>query len=84
MKPLPRLYDNKCHRNERYKGAYGKRMTTNLQTLIHSAEQLTAVEQVELINAISSFLYQHYQQELRVTDFWQPHPIASIVAAQQT
>lgn len=59
-------------------------MTTNLQTLIHSAEQLTPVEQVELINAISSFLYQHYQQELRATDFWQSQPIAAIVASQQT
>lgn len=59
-------------------------MTTNLQTLIHSAEQLTLVEQVELINALSSFLYQHYQQELRTTDFWQPQPIATIVASQQT
>lgn len=39
-------------------------MTANLRTLIHSAEQLTPVEQVELINAISNLLYQHYQQEI--------------------
>lgn len=59
-------------------------MTANLQTLIRSAEQLTPVEQVELINAISSLLYQHYQQEPRSPDFWQPQPIESIVATQQT
>lgn len=59
-------------------------MNANLQTLIHSAEQLTPVEQVELINAISSLLYRHYQQELRTPDFWQPQPIEFIVASQQT
>ncbi|MCB0045758.1 MAG: DUF433 domain-containing protein [Caldilineaceae bacterium] len=45
-------------------------MNANLQTLIHSAEQLTPVEQVELINAISSLLYRRYQQELPTPDFW--------------
>lgn len=59
-------------------------MTANLQTLIHSAEQLTPVEQIELINAVSNFLYQHYRQELRTADFWQPQPVELIVAAQQT
>ncbi|MEZ4713174.1 MAG: hypothetical protein R3A44_38655 [Caldilineaceae bacterium] len=59
-------------------------MTANLQTLIHSAEKLTPVEQVELINAISNFLYLHYQQELRAVDFWQPQSIEAIVASQQT
>ncbi|MCB0045757.1 MAG: hypothetical protein KDD92_10025 [Caldilineaceae bacterium] len=59
-------------------------MNANLQTLIHSAEQLTPVEQVELINAISSLLYRRYQQELPTPDFWQPQPIESVVASQQT
>ncbi|HFD86651.1 MAG TPA: hypothetical protein ENJ35_03120 [Gammaproteobacteria bacterium] len=59
-------------------------MTAKLQTLIHSAEQLTPVEQVELINAISSLLYRHYQQETQSADFWQPQPIEIIVASQQT
>ena len=58
-------------------------MTANLQTLIHSAGQLAPVEQVELINAISSLLYRHYQQEVLTADFWQPQPIDSIVASQQ-
>ena len=59
-------------------------MTAKLQTLIHSAEQLTPVERVELINAISRLLYRHYQQETQSTDFWQPQPIERIVASQQT
>lgn len=59
-------------------------MTANLQTLIHSAEQLTPAEQIELINAVSNFLHQHYQQNLRTADFWQPQSIAAIVASQQT
>lgn len=59
-------------------------MSENLQTLIHSAEQLTPVEQVELINAVSHFLYQHYQQKASTADFCQPQPIKSIVAMQQT
>ena len=37
-------------------------MTAKLQVLIHSAQQLTPVEQVELINAVSKLLYQNYQQ----------------------
>lgn len=59
-------------------------MTANLQALIHSAEQLTPVEQVELINAISSLLHRHYQQEIQSADFWQPQSIETIVASQQT
>jgi hypothetical protein len=59
-------------------------MTANLQTLIHSAEKLTPMEQVELINAISNLLYRHYQQEPATTSFWQPQAIESIVASQQT
>ena len=59
-------------------------MTANLQTLIHSAQQLTPVEQIELINAVSRLLYQHYQQGSPVTDFWQTMPIEQIVASQQT
>ena len=59
-------------------------MTAKLQALIHSAQQLTPVEQVELINAVSKLLYQNYQQESRITDFWQTKPIEEIVASQQT
>ena len=59
-------------------------MKASLQTLIHSAAQLTPVEQVELINAVSSLLYRHYQQEPVTADFWQPESIESIVVSQQT
>ncbi len=59
-------------------------MTANLQMLIHSAEKLTPMEQIELINAISNLLYRHYQQEPVTTSFWQPQAIEAIVASQQT
>jgi hypothetical protein len=59
-------------------------MTTKLQTLIDSAQELSPLEQVELIRAVSQFLYQHYQQELLSTDFWHPAPIEAIAQAQQT
>ena len=59
-------------------------MTTNLQTLINSAQKLSSVEQVELIRAISQFLSQGYQKELPTTDFWQPRTLEEIVRVQQT
>ncbi|MBI1297833.1 hypothetical protein GC175_23100 [bacterium] len=57
-------------------------MTAHLQNLIHSAEQLTPIEQVELINAISGLLYRHYRKEQTPVNFWQPQDIASIIASQ--
>lgn len=57
-------------------------MTANLQTLIHSAQQLTPIEQVELIRAVSRLLYQHYQQESPITDFWQTKSIEQLVTSQ--
>jgi hypothetical protein len=59
-------------------------MTTKLETLIKSAQKLSPFEQVELIRAVSQFLYQSYQKELSTTDFWTPLSIEEIVQAQQT
>ena len=59
-------------------------MTTKLETLINSAQELSPLEQVELIRAISQFLYQSYPKELSALDFWHPSPIEEIVQAQQT
>ena len=65
-------------------------MSNNLKTLIQSAQQLTPVEQIELINAVSQFLYQRYQQvpipqsDAEQNDFWNPKSIEDIVANQQT
>ena len=65
-------------------------MSNTLQTLIRSAQQLTPVEQIELINAVSQFLHQRYQQlpvpqsDTEQNDFWNPKSIEDIVANQQT
>ena len=59
-------------------------MTSQLQTLISSAEKLSPVEQVELIRAVSQFLYQSYLPQIPKTDFWQPLTIEEIVERQQT
>ncbi|NEP54591.1 MAG: hypothetical protein F6K65_39690 [Moorea sp. SIO3C2] len=65
-------------------------MSNTLQTLIHSAQQLTPIEQIELINAVSQLLHQHYQQvpvpqnDAKQNDFWDPKSIEDIVANQQT
>jgi len=74
-------------------------MTTKLQTLINSAQELSLLEQVELIRAVFQFLYQSYQKELSATNplhpptgsttrgrssFWHPLTLEEIVQAQQT
>lgn len=58
-------------------------MTAKLQALIDSAQQLTPVEQVELINALSRFLDQNYHQESSITDFWQTKSTEQIIASQK-
>lgn len=59
-------------------------MTTKLQSLINTAQELSPLEQVELIRAISQLLVQRYQKELPVADFWHPRTLEEIVKAQQT
>ncbi|RME56503.1 hypothetical protein D6779_10530 [Candidatus Parcubacteria bacterium] len=57
-------------------------MTNNLQRLINSACTLSPLEQVELLRAISHFLYQHYQNALPTSDFWHPRTLDEIASAQ--
>ena len=60
-------------------------MTTDLQTVIVSAQKLPFFEQVELLRAVSRFLSQSYhKKETPLTAFWQPQSIEEIVQAQQT
>ncbi len=56
-------------------------MTSQLQNLIQSAQKLSPLEQVELLQAISQFLLQHHQKDFS-TDFWQPHSLESLANAQ--
>jgi hypothetical protein len=59
-------------------------MTTNLQKVIDSAEQLSLVEQLALLNALSKRLYQRYQQENLTANqsFWEGQTLESILAQQ--
>lgn len=59
-------------------------MTTKLETLINSAQELSPLEQVELIRAVSEFLSQSYQKEGIAIDFWEPPAIEEIVLTQNT
>jgi hypothetical protein len=57
-------------------------MTSKLQDLIVSAQELSPLEQMELIRAVSQSLVQHYRQGTSVSDFWQPQTVEEILEAQ--
>lgn len=57
-------------------------MTPKLQNLIEAAQELSPLEKIELIQAVSQLLSEHYQRELPATDFWQPRSIEQIAQAQ--
>jgi hypothetical protein len=60
----------------------GGTMTSKLQHLIVSAQELSPLEQMELINAVSQSLVQHYRQDISATDFLHPQTIEEILEAQ--
>lgn len=53
-------------------------MTSKLQNIIEAAQELSPLEKVELIRAVSQLLSDHYKSVLPATDFWQPRPIEQI------
>jgi hypothetical protein len=55
-------------------------MTKRLQTLIDAAQELSLLEQLELISTISQSLYRSYQQTV---DFWEPKTLEQLIQAQQ-
>jgi hypothetical protein len=57
-------------------------MASKLQHLIVSAQELSPLEQMELIRAVSQSLVQHYRQDTSATDFWQPQTIEEILETQ--
>lgn len=59
-------------------------MTAKLQSLINTAQELSPLEQVELIRAVSQLLVQRYQKEVPEADFWHPRTLEEIVQSQQT
>lgn len=58
-------------------------MSSQLQNLIQSAQKLSPLEQVELLQAVSRLLYQHYQKELPAKAFWQPRSLEALGEMQQ-
>jgi hypothetical protein len=54
---------------------------TRLQTLIDAAQELSPLEQLELISALSQSLHRNYQQ---TADFWEPKTLEQLIQAQQT
>ena len=58
-------------------------MTTKLHALIEAAQELSPLEQVELISAISQLLHQHYQQPFFKADFWKPKTLEQLLQDQQ-
>jgi len=56
-------------------------MSTRLQTLIDAAQELSLLEQLELISTISQSLHRNYPQTV---DFWESKTLEQLIQAQQT
>jgi Arc/MetJ-type ribon-helix-helix transcriptional regulator len=56
-------------------------MGTRLQNLIDAAQELSPLEQLELISTISQSLHRNCQQAV---DFWEPKTLEQLIQAQQT
>jgi hypothetical protein len=52
-----------------------------LQNLVEAAQELSPLEQSELISTISHSLHRNYQQTV---DFWEPKTLEQLIQAQQT
>ena len=57
-------------------------MTPKLQSIIDAAQELSPLEQLQLIETVSEFLQRKYQQTLLPVDFWNPQSIEEIARAQ--
>jgi hypothetical protein len=57
-------------------------MTLQLEKIIDAAAELSPIEQIELITAVSQFLQRGYSQGA-VSDFWQSKTLTQVIEAQQ-
>ncbi|MGD9099314.1 MAG: hypothetical protein PVF45_02460 [Anaerolineae bacterium] len=58
---------------------------TKLQTLIDAAQELSPLEQLSLISAVTQFLHRNYSQQMETeVDFWEPKTLEQHIQAQQT
>ncbi len=59
-------------------------MTTKLQTMIEATQELSPLEQLNLIRVISHSLYRSYHPAVGPEgDFWQPRTLEQFVQTQQ-
>jgi len=54
-----------------------------LQELIEAAQELSPLEQLDLISALSQALHRNYLQTLSAEDFWRPKTLEQHIQAQQ-
>ena len=58
-------------------------MTMKLQTLIEAVQELSPLEQLNLIGVISRSLYHSYRQMQPAMDFWEFRGFEQVAEAQQ-
>ena len=56
----------------------------HLQTLIEAAQELSPLEQLDLISALSQALHHSYLLTLSAGEFWKPKTLEQHIEAQQT
>jgi hypothetical protein len=59
-------------------------MTASLNSLIEAAKELSPLERLDLISAITQSLQDSYQQLLPAVDFWEPKALEYFSEAQRT
>jgi hypothetical protein len=57
-------------------------MSPKLQSIIDAAQELSPLEQLQLIEAVSEFLQLKYQITRSTGDFWGPQSVEELVRAQ--
>ena len=57
-------------------------MSPKLQSIIDAAQELSPLEQLQLIEAVSEFLQLKYQITRPTGDFWSPQSVEELVRAQ--
>jgi hypothetical protein len=59
-------------------------MSPKLQSIIDAAQELSPLEQLQLIEAVSEFLQLKYQITQPTVDFWNPQSVEELVRTQNT
>ena len=59
-------------------------MTARVQALIGAAQELSLLEQLELISYISQSIHRNYWQTQLTTSFWEPQTLEQHIQAQSS